>query len=542
MDPSYTITLHTHGSGIDKYPAKAHAQRIAAHLSFTKGLILLQGEKSVYYSNSDQLRPLRQDRYFYYLTGCNEPNCFVTYDVGADKLTLWLPEIDLSRVYYDGRGSTVEEAMEKYDVDEAKYIRGKRRKSNLCQVVLENENLGGELALLWMRTDVVPFPVRKSAKTRKNVALRRAMNVCRAVKDENEIALIRKANAVSAEAHTGILRRLHKLKSEPEVEAVYTGTCLAYGARTQSYTPICGSGPNAGQLHYIDNDQAFGSRQTLLVDAGAEWQCYASDVTRTMPINSKHPGHWQSKEAESVYKAVERIQEACIKKLRPGVKFMDVAWSATHMAIDALVKLGILKGEHDKIFHAGTMLAFFPHGLGHHLGLEVHDLYPLPTSNDKDGKEKKGNDVDKRFKNVQEAYFAFHAHNPLWRGTQKSVNLIKYLSLPLPLSVQLFSVDPTQCFSPNTPSDPPLESGNIVTVEPGIYFNEFVLEKFYLNHPVHAKFIAKDVLDRYMSVGGVRIEDDILITKGGYENLTTAPKGEEALRIIRESAEEASSA
>jgi Xaa-Pro dipeptidase len=137
-----------------------------------------------------------------------------------------------------------------------------------------------------------------------------------------------------------------------------------------------GSGPNAGILHYQGNDEAFGDRQVLLIDASCEWQLYAADITRTMPLNKKKPGHWPSLEAKAIYRAVEKVQEECIRLLRPGKRFIDVNWHAIHMTIDALLHLGLLKGDHMEIFHTGTVGAFFPHGLGHHIGLEVHDIMP----------------------------------------------------------------------------------------------------------------------------------------------------------------------
>ena len=468
-------------------------------------------------SNSDQLRPFRQDRYFYYLTGCNEPGCYVTYDIDRDNLTLWLPPVDLSHAFYDRLGSTLEEAMEKYDVDEAKYIIGRKRQSNLRALVKKHHENGGQCAFLNVSNDLIGKRLKTAMRRQGKPALKRALNACRVIKDEHEINLVRKANELSAEAHTSILQNLSGLKTEAEVEAKYMETCLAGNAKQQSYGPICGAGTNAGQLHYLDNDQDFGKGQVLLVDAGAEWKCYSSDVTRTMPLNPKNPGHWPSKEAEQVYECVAKIQEECIKQMRPGKKFMHIAWQSIHMTLDALLGLRILKGEKMEIFHAGTMLAFYPYGLGHHMGLEVHEPGPAPEANK--GKKSK----DQRFPKIQRVYKAFANKN----GSQ-------YQSKVRSKDLKQFSIDPTQCLAPNTTSSPPLAPGMVVTIEPGIYFNKFVLDTFYLNDPVHSKVIDKEVLKRYMPVGGVRIEDDILITKDGCENLTTAPKGEEMLKIIRE--------
>lgn len=521
-----TFTLRTQGSGVDKYPAKAHAQRIADRLGAPGGLILLKGERSKLWSNSDMPQPFRQDRYFYYMSGCNEPNCFVSYDIAKDKLTLWLPPVNLERAYYDGRGSTVEEAMEKYDVDEAKYLHSKKKTERLA-FMLKSEFIEKEKP--WMFNKFPMGVIKRNLFAEKvdqqlNSKLRRAMNDCRAVKDEHEINLIRKANEISTAAHTAILKRLTKLKHETEVEAVFTGVSLMHGAKQQSYGPICGAGENASQLHYIANKCPFADACTLLVDAGAEWDCYASDVTRTIPLNHRNPGHWASKEQQVIYSAVAGIQETCIARLKPGAKFIHVNWHAQHMCIDALLDLGILKGEHMDIFHTGTFLAFFPHGLGHHMGLEVHDVQPQQC-------KKTDKAWTDRFRLAAAAYQDWTDQcAPQWTSTLTS--LLQPKTQP---QSKRFGLNPLLFSEPCTPHSPPLEPGNVVTIEPGIYFNRFILEEFFLKKEEHAKFIDEAVLKRYMHVGGVRIEDDILITRDGYENLTTAPKGKEMLEVIRES-------
>ena len=520
------MTLRTTGSDIDKYPAKAHAQRVSDHLGLDSGLILLKGEKSAKFSNSDMPRPFRQDRYFYYLTGCNEPNCYVAYDIAQDKLTLWLPPINLERAFYDGRGSTIEEAMDKYDIDEAKYRQSKDKTERLGYMV-KNEFIGKDIPFAFNKFPTEVLKKKKWAeKVDKdlNTQLREAMNASRAVKDEHEIALMRKANAVSETAHTEVLKKLATLKHEAEVEAVYTGVCLAKGAKEQSYGPICGAGANAGQLHYMANNTAFGDAGTLLIDAGAEWNCYASDVTRTIPINPKHPGHWASTEARQIYEAVAKVQDSCISLLRPGKKFVQVNWHAQHMVIAALLDLGILKGGHMEIFHAGTFMAFFPHGLGHHMGLEVHDVQPPASAKKTDSAWKA------RFKSATAEY---HEYSEIFAPEYAST-----VARPLQSKERAanYGLNPATCMYPCAPSAPALEAGNVVTIEPGIYFNAFILDNFFLKEEKHARLINKEVLKRYMHVGGVRIEDDILITRKGYENLTTTPKGDNALQIIRDAA------
>nr|POE85231.1 putative xaa-pro aminopeptidase [Quercus suber] len=460
--------------GVDKYPAKSHARRVAEKLKLRTGVVVLAGTRTQFYPGSDQPVFFRQDRYFYYLTGCPERDCYVSYDISSDHLTLWLPSIDKSRVVWNGRGSTVDEAMEKYDIDEAKYVFSSvASKVDAVELFAQSRlsSQGSSATYLYL----------------SHPDLKQAMNACRVIKDEHEIALITQANDVSSAAHTEVLRRLHTFTNEAEVDAIYMQTCIKAHAKEQAYAPIVGAGSNGSVLHYEANNQDFADGQTMVIDAGCEVSCYASDITRTLPLNAKVPGHWPSKEAESVYELVERMQEECIKRMQPGTSFVAISQLARHIAIEGLLELGVLKGSRDEIYAAGTEFGFFPHGLGHHVGLEVHDVSPDPVQST-----------------------AIPDDIP---GTPRMLT-----------------------FSPYSAAPQVLEPGMVVTIEPGIYFNKFLLETFFLHNPKHVRYIDRHVLARYMQVGGVRIEDDILVTRLGYRNLTTAPKGKKMLQIIRDAA------
>jgi len=137
------------------------------------------------------------------------------------------------------------------------------------------------------------------------------------------------------------------------------------------------------------------------------------------------------------------------------------------------------------------------------------------------GKNNKAMSNDARFHRIRGVYKASCSGNEALYPRMASQNPIH------------FSLNPAFCQGPNTPQAPALKAGMVVTVEPGLYFNRFILNRQFLNQEKHAKFIDQEVLKKYLPVGGVRIEDDILITKDGYENLTTAPKGEEMLKVIR---------
>lgn len=304
-----------------------------------------------------------------------------------------------------------------------------------------------------------------------------AIELCRVIKDSHEIACIRKANEISAVAHRAVLANIGRFKSEAQIQGIFEDACISKGAK-QAYPVIAASGENAGTLHYTKNNEPLQGRQFICLDAGGEYQCYASDVTRTFPIC----GSWPSHEAKNIYGIVQMMQEHCIERLKPGVKMYDLHTLAHKIAIAGLLALGILhNGTEEAIFEAGTSRGFYPHGLGHHVGLEVHDVLTLP--------------------------------------------IMRYSSQEQP-----------ELLAPCRADQPPLEEGMVVTVEPGIYFSRYELHRAYLSSPIHSKYINRKVLEQYWAVGGVRIEDDILITSSGYENLTTAPKGEAAIDVMRECA------
>ncbi|KAF2086347.1 putative Xaa-Pro aminopeptidase [Saccharata proteae CBS 121410] len=458
---------------LDKYPAKDHARRVARLLDVDKGLIYLAGAPTAYLEDSDQFIPFRQRRYFYYLSGVDEPDCHLTYDIEKDLLRLYVPEVDPQKTIWFGRGSTIDEALDKYDVDTASWSI-----ALVSDIETWARRCKGDIFILHRDQGVSRW---RFGSPRVNYQrLQVAIDIARVRKDAHEIKLIKKANEISAKAHTNVLTNIHRYTNETEVEATFLDTSIAEGAKNQAYSIIAASGENAATLHYVKNDESLKGRQLMCLDAGAEWQCYASDVTRTFPLT----GSWPSIEAKQIYDLVEEMQNTVISMLAPGVRFLNMHYIAHHIAISGLLRLRILhNGTKEEIFGAGTSRAFFPHGLGHHVGLEVHDVSGVPLM--------------ARASNFQHAVY-----------------------------------DAELCKSPVDPNSNALEEGMVVTVEPGIYFSSVALAQ-YLESPIHSKYINKDILQRYLPVGGVRIEDDILITETGYENLTTAPKGEAMLDIIK---------
>ncbi|KAK0646484.1 peptidase M24, structural domain-containing protein [Cercophora newfieldiana] len=477
---------------IGKYPAKQHAQKVAKKLGVQSGLIFLPGQEEKNYEDSDMGPQFHQRRYFYYISGAAFPGASVTYDIARDHLILWITYVDPRNVLWYGRPLSADQCRAISNVDDVRYSSG------LDKFLYTALSPGSTLFVLH------PEQTPKLESTKgvvhiDTVKLRPAMDAARVVKTNYEIAMIRRANAISSGAHKAVMSRMRKITSEREVEAIFRGFCTAQGANHQAYPIIAGSGPNAATLHYDANNELLAGRQLLCLDAGAEWDCYASDITRTMPIGGKF-----TPEAGAIHSIVMRMQNECIQRIKPGVIFSTLHLHACIVAVTELLRLGILhNGTAAEIFNRGTVTAFFPHGLGHHVGLEVHDV---------SGPEKLllgGSGVPK--------------------GRRGGVVGKREVMSAETLAV-MYRDAVAQSASPTDKQR--LEKNMVVTIEPGIYFCREYISSYFLDNPAHAKYINKAVLERYYPVGGVRIEDCILVTEDGYDNLTIAPKGEEMLSII----------
>jgi Xaa-Pro dipeptidase len=270
-------------------------------------------------------------------------------------------------VIWNGRGSTLAEALVKYDVDEVYY--SDEASDYITDWYHRSCNTGSLYILHDAQSSKRAFG--RLHELVDATSLQPAMNATRMIKDEHEIKLIKKANSISSKAHREVLANVLNFKNEAQVEGLFLDVCVSQQAKQQAYDPIAASGTNAGTLHYDANNEDFEERQLMCLDAGCEYELYASDITRTFPLSSR----WPSQEAADIYKLVERMQESCIKRLAPGVRYLDLHILAHQIAIDGLLALGILhNGTKEEIYKAGTSRAFFPHGLGHHVGLEVHDV------------------------------------------------------------------------------------------------------------------------------------------------------------------------
>ncbi|KAJ5084292.1 hypothetical protein NUU61_008871 [Penicillium alfredii] len=452
-----------------KYPAKAHARRVAETLKAQHGagVIYLESQKDRLIEDNDETMPFRQRRPFFYLTGCLLPDSYVTYDINADELTLFIPPIDPGSVIWSGLPLSPEAAAKLYDVDHVRYTTDLN--STLAAIASAH---GGKTIAFVIGEQVSEGTIFHGFANTNTSVLKGVIEDSRVVKDAYEIALLRKANDISAKAHITAIQASKTATNEREIEAAFIGTAIANGCREQSYHPVVAGGENGATLHYVKNDEDLvnpGTQQrkkNVLIDAGGEYQTYCADITRVIPLDGKF-----APETRQIYEIVLQMQKECIAMLKEGVRWDDVHALAHRIAIRGLLKLGILRGSEDELFENRVSVAFFPHGLGHYLGMDTHDTGGRPNYEDQD---------------TMFRYLRVRGHLP---------------------------------------------AGSVITVEPGIYFCHFIIDPV-LKSPERAKYIDADVLKRYWSVGGVRIEDNIHITKDGYENLTTAPKAIEEVESL----------
>merc|ERR1712000_691534 len=238
-----------------KYPAKSHAKRVVQLLREkvpdANGLIYLEGTHEKLQEDNDSPVHFRQRRYFYYLTGCNLADCYFTYDIQSSKSTLFIPPIDPDDVIWSGLPVSIDDALAKYDVDEVKY-------STDVNKVLSSFSKDNPNSTVFAIDGQVSEHVKLDTFGKKDLS---------AVKERIEVARV--------------------VKDEQEFEAAFLEKCVANGAKEMAYHPIMAAGRHAATLHYVGNNASLEGKRNLLIDAGAEWENYASDITRTFPLSGK---------------------------------------------------------------------------------------------------------------------------------------------------------------------------------------------------------------------------------------------------------------
>ncbi len=389
---------------------------------------------STQYRNADSSHAFRQDSNFWYLSGFNEAESTLVLLINEEndvQSIAFVPEKNELKEIWDGYRAGPEGAMQDHGFD----------------LAFNNTEINDRLPDLLAGHNQVYYPVGKSktldaniidwiksakSKDRHSSAIDIAdasskVGNQRLIKDEDEIEIMRKACKISAEAHVEAMKFVKPGMTEQEIEAFYQYEFSKRGGRFSAYTPIVAGGENACVLHYVENSKPLKDGELLLVDAGCEFELYASDITRTYPINGKF-----TEPQLAIYEVVLEAQLKSIEAISTHNNVMDAQIISEKVITQGLIDLGILQGSMDELHEAGAFRDFYMHKIGHWLGIDVHDAGDYMEDGD---------------------YMKF-------------------------------------------------KPGMVTTVEPGIYISS-----------------SADVEDKWKGIG-IRIEDDILVTANGNENLT----------------------
>ncbi len=399
----------------------------------------------VRHRNNDVEYAYRQDSDFFYLTGFGEPEAVAVLVPGRPQAeyVLFVRDRDPQREIWDGRRAGTAGATRHYGADDAFPIDDI---DEILPGLMENRDRVFYAMGVHPEFDqrVVGWVNSLKAQARNGrhppqeiVALDHVLHDMRLYKSRTELALMREAARIGARAHIRAMKACRPGRNEYEIAAEILHEFHRRGADI-SYQPIVGGGENACILHYRENNRPLRDGDLLLIDAGCEYECYASDITRTFPINGRF-----TPEQRAVYEVVLEANLAAIAQVRPGNSWNDPHAAAVRVVTQGLKRLGLLKGRVASLEREGAYRRFFMHRTGHWLGMDVHDV----------GDYKVGDE---------------------WRV---------------------------------------LEPGMVLTVEPGIYISS-------ARHGVPRRF--RDI--------GIRIEDDVVVTRDGAEVLTSgAPKDPDAI-------------
>ena len=420
-------------------------QRLGANLPPNAAIVIAGA--STQYRNADSSYAFRQDSNFWYLTGFNEAEAtlvVLTDNSKTAKSIAFVPEKDKLKEIWDGYRAGPEGAVKDHGFDEA----------------YNNSEINDQLPELLKGRDRVFYPVGKNAGLDQNIiewiktakskdrhsspidiadATSKVGNQ-RLIKDAHEIDLMKKACRISAESHVEAMKFVKPGMTEQEMEAFYLYEFAKRGGRFSAYTPIVAGGENACVLHYVENSKPLLDGDLLLVDAGCEYDFYASDITRTFPVSGKFT------DAQlAIYEVVLEAESKAIAAVSVNNNVMDAQIISEKVVTQGLIDLGILTGSLDDLHAKGAFKEFYMHKIGHWLGIDVHDAGDYMED------------------------------------------------------------DQFMQFKP----------GMVTTIEPGIYIPS-----------------SANVDDKWKGIG-IRIEDDILVTPDGNENLTefvpSNPKEIEAL-------------
>ena len=325
--------------------------------------------------NRDTHFPFRADSYAYYLSGFVEPEAVVVLVAGKrPQSILFCRDKDDEREIWDGFRWGPEAAAATFGFDAAHSIN--ELDSKLVELLVNQPALYfamGHDATWDTRITQALNRVRAQSRAGKRAPesirdIRTILDAQRLIKDDAEIAIMKKAADISGAAHRRAMQATRPGRYEYEIEAELIHEFRTRGCQSAAYPSIVAGGKNACVLHYVGNDQLLNDGDLLLIDAGGELDGYASDITRTFPVNGKFSGAQRD-----VYELVLNAQIAAVAAIRPGNTFLDPHTAAVKTLAQGMLDLGLLQGSLDEVLEKESYKRFYMHRTGHWLGLDVHD-------------------------------------------------------------------------------------------------------------------------------------------------------------------------
>ena len=415
------------------------------------GVVFIQGAETMYRYGTDYEFPFRQESNFWYLTGVNEADCSLILDLKKEEYHLFVPERDAQYAVWHGYVKTREQYQEEYQPDHLHY-------QNDILTVLNELTPETVYCIDDEQAEFVEDLDREfNVETE---ALVDALTYCRVLKTDWELDQMREACRVNDLAYLEVMKSIKPGMYEYEMKAIFNKVQIENGLLQDAYNGIFASGVNASILHYVVNNSKIKDGDLFLMDSGFECNGYAADYTRTFPANGTYTDI-----QKGIYNSVLTGMDKVLKEIKPGVKMEDLHLLAARTMMEGLKDMDIVKGNIDDIMNENIFALFFPHGLGHFLGLDTHDVGGYPKGVD--------------------------------RIDRPGIKFLRARRELLP--------------------------GMGVTIEPGIYFVPAVL-KPAIADPEKNQFLNTDKVESLLDFGGVRIEDDIIVTDDGLENMTNVPK------------------
>ncbi|XP_059633078.1 uncharacterized protein LOC132275902 [Cornus florida] len=432
-----------------------------------QGFVLLQGGEEQNRYCTDHAELFRQESYFAYLFGVREPSFYGAIDVATGESILFAPRLSAEYAVWLGEIKPLSYFKERYMVSKVFY-------TDEIVKVLHDQYHSSEKPLLFLlhglNTDSNNFskPAEFEGIEKFEMdlnTLHPLLTECRVFKSDLELSLIQFANDISSEAHVQVMRKTRVGMKEYQLESTFLHHTYMYGGcRHCSYTCICATGENSSVLHYghaaAPNDRIFQDGDMALLDMGAEYHFYGSDITCSFPVNGKF-----TSDQCLVYNAVLDAHNAVVSSMKPGVSWVDMHKKAEITILEALKKGGLLVGDVDDMMVERLGAVFMPHGLGHFLGLDTHDPGGFLK-----GAKRPGEPGLKALRTSRE-----------------------------------------------------LQERMVITVEPGCYFIDALLVPA-MESSNTSKFFVPEEINRFKGFGGVRIESDLRVTANGCVNMTKVPR------------------